>query len=170
MTLRDPYLMAALCVTPALPPLPPGPVRHAHPAAECALPALGSPGHLALAHRQVSPLSPSWVRLKACSLGLPLHIQVGVGSEWRPCSARVGMGGQEQEGGRMPLCEPLRAAAGAAGATWGWLVLLGQRLGSAASGLASSFLLLAASCLVSFSSGVKTAQESPPVAAWVVSL
>lgn len=42
---------AASCM--AVPILSPGPVRHAHPAAECALPALGSPSHLTLAHRQV---------------------------------------------------------------------------------------------------------------------
>lgn len=59
--------MSVLCLMPV--PSSPGPVRHAHPAAKCALPALGSAGYLALAHRQVSPFSLSWFRLTACRPG-----------------------------------------------------------------------------------------------------
>lgn len=102
--LRDPCPVAALCMTPAP---SPGPVRHAHPAAERALPALGSPGHLPLAHCQVSPFSLSWFRPKACRPGFPPTLRLGVGGEWCARSHRAGVGGQKQEGGHMSVCKPL---------------------------------------------------------------
>lgn len=134
--------MSVLCLMPV--PSSPGPVRHAHPAAKCALPALGSPGYLALAHRQVSPPPvlvsadglQAWGFLSTLRSRTVSGVDALAGWVWAARSRKEAI----------RLCEHLGDALQVSGLQAPpRTVLPGQHWGSVASGLPTSLLVATAS-------------------------